>query len=351
MVNPSGIQLDMINTIAGNEDTSPDWIWDSAGRVNDTRLRRRDPAAAADHPLQGRRGRADGHPVLAPRQPHRRVGGLAGARAGQVGVREAREARRSRTSQPRPTRELIPSATYSRAQDRDDAVELGSADDDRRSRPEREVGPHLRRSRSTRRSIPTSARSRATPSRWRSTSASRSSSPRSARSSWKAPACSTSPATARATRRCSTPSHTRNIVDPIFGAKLTGSAGRVTFGTLTAVDQAPGRTDDPLDPLTGKEKLFQIARAQISLKPGSYAGAHGDVHRPGRPHQCRRRRRSQPEVQGLAPGDAGSCLGSTTDDPEKTTGPRASALQANYSFNSRRVNLSDAVRALRPASS
>src|SRR6188768_3583076 len=35
MVNPSGIQLDMINTIAGSEDTSPDWIWESAGRVNE----------------------------------------------------------------------------------------------------------------------------------------------------------------------------------------------------------------------------------------------------------------------------------------------------------------------------
>ena len=35
LVNPSGIQLDMINTLAGNEDTSPDWIWDSAGRVDD----------------------------------------------------------------------------------------------------------------------------------------------------------------------------------------------------------------------------------------------------------------------------------------------------------------------------
>ena len=30
MVNPSGIQLDMINTVSGNEDTSPDWVWDSA---------------------------------------------------------------------------------------------------------------------------------------------------------------------------------------------------------------------------------------------------------------------------------------------------------------------------------
>ena len=35
MVNPSGIQLDMINTISGNEDTSPDWVWESAGRVTD----------------------------------------------------------------------------------------------------------------------------------------------------------------------------------------------------------------------------------------------------------------------------------------------------------------------------
>ena len=25
----------MINTLAGNEDTSPDWIWDSAGRIDD----------------------------------------------------------------------------------------------------------------------------------------------------------------------------------------------------------------------------------------------------------------------------------------------------------------------------
>ncbi len=35
--------------------------------------------------------------------------------------------------------------------------------------------------------------------------------------------------------------HTRRIVDPIFGAKLTGSVGRFAFGTLTALDQAAGR--------------------------------------------------------------------------------------------------------------
>jgi hypothetical protein len=35
MVNPSGIQLDLLNTISGNEDPSPDYVWDSAGRTND----------------------------------------------------------------------------------------------------------------------------------------------------------------------------------------------------------------------------------------------------------------------------------------------------------------------------
>ena len=34
MVNPSGVQLDMLNSVAGGEDESPDYVWDSAGRVN-----------------------------------------------------------------------------------------------------------------------------------------------------------------------------------------------------------------------------------------------------------------------------------------------------------------------------
>ena len=66
--------------------------------------------------------------------------------------------------------------------------------------------------------------------------------------------------------------HTRNIVDPIVGAKFTGTAGPMTFGTLTALDQGPGHTEDEADPLHGKDKLFQVGRAQVALKKGSYAG-------------------------------------------------------------------------------
>ena len=35
--------------------------------------------------------------------------------------------------------------------------------------------------------------------------------------------------------------HTRRIVDPIFGAKLTGTLGKTTFGVLNALDDHPGR--------------------------------------------------------------------------------------------------------------
>src|SRR4029453_13926458 len=66
--------------------------------------------------------------------------------------------------------------------------------------------------------------------------------------------------------------HTRRIVDPIFGAKLTGSTGRMTFGTLTAVDQAPGRSLDETDPDRGRERTFNILRGQYSLGPSNYAG-------------------------------------------------------------------------------
>jgi hypothetical protein len=64
--------------------------------------------------------------------------------------------------------------------------------------------------------------------------------------------------------------HTRRIVDPLFGAKLSGTIGKVTFGTITAADAAAGRVEAQYD---GKRKLYNIARATYSLGPGSYAGA------------------------------------------------------------------------------
>ena len=82
--------------------------------------------------------RADGHPVLAARQPHRHVGVLAGARAGQVGVR-ARTRRWCFDDLKRPpTRELIPSRhLLTRARTRATPSRVGRADADARRRPQR----------------------------------------------------------------------------------------------------------------------------------------------------------------------------------------------------------------------
>jgi hypothetical protein len=65
--------------------------------------------------------------------------------------------------------------------------------------------------------------------------------------------------------------HTRRIVDPLFGLKLTGTVGKVTFATLSSADQWPGNTD-PSDPLFEREKYYNIGRALYSLGKGTYIG-------------------------------------------------------------------------------
>jgi len=68
--------------------------------------------------------------------------------------------------------------------------------------------------------------------------------------------------------------HTRRIVDPFWGFKSSGNAGRVGFAVLTAGDEALGRAlDIGANPFLGERKEFYIARGQYSLGPSSYVGA------------------------------------------------------------------------------
>src|SRR5205085_2570895 len=57
--------------------------------------------------------------------------------------------------------------------------------------------------------------------------------------------------------------HTRHIIDPIAGAKLTGSAGKSTFALLSAGDQSVGGD---------RTRMFTIGRAVRNLAPAQYAG-------------------------------------------------------------------------------
>jgi len=69
--------------------------------------------------------------------------------------------------------------------------------------------------------------------------------------------------------------HTRNIVDPFWGGKATGTAGRAAFAVLAAADDDPGRQiagEEP-NPYLGQRQQFYLARGQWSLGRANYMGA------------------------------------------------------------------------------
>jgi len=67
--------------------------------------------------------------------------------------------------------------------------------------------------------------------------------------------------------------HTRHIVDPGWGGKLSGSAGKSSFGILFAKDDWPGReSDEAENPFAGRKAGFYLGRYKLGLKGGNYAG-------------------------------------------------------------------------------
>ena len=67
--------------------------------------------------------------------------------------------------------------------------------------------------------------------------------------------------------------HTRTIVNPQFGAKLTGKVGAMSVGVLAANDVAPGNLPDELDPAFGQSAQTFIGRARYDLYTESNIGA------------------------------------------------------------------------------
>ena len=189
LVNPSGIQLDMINTVSGNEDTSPDYIWDSAGRMND-----RGYAVELRLPLSSIRFRGGDHV---------RMGILFWRRVSRAGISVAWPALEPGTwvfekhaaltfdnLQSVLTRELIPSVTYSSNDTRESASRWSGADREADVGLSTKVGltPTITLDATVN---PDFSQVESDAFQVESTSDSPSSSPRSGRSSWKAPACST----------------------------------------------------------------------------------------------------------------------------------------------------------------
>ena len=67
--------------------------------------------------------------------------------------------------------------------------------------------------------------------------------------------------------------HTRTIVDPRFGGKLTGKVGNSTLGVVVADDQAAGFYDDTTHPQYGATAQTVLGRARYDFYAESYLGA------------------------------------------------------------------------------
>jgi hypothetical protein len=66
--------------------------------------------------------------------------------------------------------------------------------------------------------------------------------------------------------------HTRTLVDPRYGAKLTGKIGNTSIGFMVTNDEAPGRGDNPLDPAYGQAAKAVIGRVRYDLYSESHVG-------------------------------------------------------------------------------
>ena len=67
--------------------------------------------------------------------------------------------------------------------------------------------------------------------------------------------------------------NTRTIVDPRYGAKLTGKTGNTTLGVMYVNDEAPGDVDDPANPAFGQTAQTLVGRAHYALYAESHIGA------------------------------------------------------------------------------
>jgi hypothetical protein len=270
LVNPSGIQLDMLNTVSGDEDASPDYVWDSAGRLNE-----RGYAVEIRLPLQSIRFRG-GNEI--------RMGVLFWRRVSRIGVSvawpplepskwvfEKHASLAFDNLRSVLTRELIPSATFSSNQDRAQPARWESAD--RRGdfgfstklgltstvTLDATVNPDFSQVESDAFQVEVNQRfpvffSEKRPFFMEGTGL-------------------FGLAGSRMDSSMISAVHTRRIVDPAAGVKLTGSAGRLQFGTLTAVDDGAGRDYEGDPTLARRDRLFNVVRAQYGLGASNYVGA------------------------------------------------------------------------------
>jgi Domain of unknown function (DUF5916)/Carbohydrate family 9 binding domain-like len=130
--------------------------------------------------------------------------------------------------------------------------------------------------------------------------------------------------------------HTRRIADPLWGAKTTGTAGRVGFGILAAGDEAPGhQLEGEPNPFLGQRRDFFIARSQFSLGRSSYVGGILTDTEFGTGHN--RVGGADVSLRFGQQGVNGTFLATTTVSPDGRETKSGLGGQATYSFENKRI--------------
>ena len=129
--------------------------------------------------------------------------------------------------------------------------------------------------------------------------------------------------------------HTRRIIDPIFGSKITGTIGKTTFGVLNAADDKPDIAD-PTPELAERNKIYTISRATYALRRSDYfGGIFTHTYHDGRDNL----------VAGgdlslrVSPAQNFSTTFLASHTSERTGSTTAgNAVQASYGYETRRIN-------------
>lgn len=127
--------------------------------------------------------------------------------------------------------------------------------------------------------------------------------------------------------------HTRRIINPSWGSKVTGTAGRVTFGLLNGLDGSPQDLGDRGEAVAGRRKLFTLSRATYSLGQSNYIGGIMiDTEHAGRHNR----------VGGgdlsirFSPRQSLSTTFLASDTGVGSSSTQGTASQVSYGYNSRR---------------
>jgi hypothetical protein len=130
--------------------------------------------------------------------------------------------------------------------------------------------------------------------------------------------------------------HTRRIVNPFWGTKLTGTSGKTTFGLLNAADESPQDIGNRGLAVADRTKIFSIARATYALRRADYVGAIlTDTEHAGRHNRVVG---GDVSLKFSAPQQLSATFLLSQTGVASSGDTRGAAAQLSYSYNTRRFS-------------